>query len=106
MKRRKFIYRSALGTISTFLGVEIVFANKLPTDYVPLVFQDPDPFELFGKDRQLVLLNDRPLNMEAQAHLLDDPLTPNKYMFIRNNGLVPEDIDIKDWTLNIDWGIR
>ena len=40
--------------------------------------------------------------MEAQAHLLDDKITPNKCMFIRNNGLVPEKIDAKNWTLTID----
>ncbi len=40
--------------------------------------------------------------MEAQAHLLDDRVTPNKYMFIRNNGLVPEKIDEQNWILTVD----
>jgi len=56
---------------------------------------------MFNKDNQMVLLNDKPWNMEAQAHLLDDKVTPNKYIFIRNNGLVPESIDVKNWTLTI-----
>ena len=102
VKRRKFVKRSALGSISALLGLELVFADKLPPGYVPLALQDPDPFELFGKDRRMVVLNDRPWNMEAQAHLLDDTITPNRFMFIRNNGLVPEDIHVDKWTLTID----
>ena len=50
----------------------------------------------------MVVLSDRPWNMEAQAHLLDDPITPNQFMFIRNNGLVPENIDADNWTLTLD----
>lgn len=50
----------------------------------------------------MVLLNDKPWNMEARAHLLNDAITPNKYMFIRNNGIVPESIDASNWTLTID----
>lgn len=91
-----------MGLMAASLGAEIVYASSLPRGYIPLGWQDPDPFELFGKDRQMVVLNDRPWNMEAQAHLLDDPVTPNKFMFIRNNGLVPEKIDATNWTLKID----
>lgn len=50
----------------------------------------------------MVVLNDRPWNMEAQAHLLDDEITPNKFMFIRNNGLVPENISSSSWKLLFD----
>ena len=102
VKRRKFVKGSTLGSIATLLGIELVFADSLPPGYVPLALQDPDPFELFGKDRRMVVLNDRPWNMEAQAHLLDDSITPNKFMFIRNNGLVPENIDEANWTLDIE----
>lgn len=50
----------------------------------------------------MVVLNDKPWNIEAQAHLLDDKITPNAKMFIRNNGHVPENIDAASWTLTID----
>jgi DMSO/TMAO reductase YedYZ molybdopterin-dependent catalytic subunit len=102
MKRRKFIGRTALAALSSALGTEIVFGNHLPDGYTPVGLQDPDPFALFNKDSSMVLLNDKPWNMEAQAHLLDDKITPNKYIFIRNNGLVPENIDADKWTLTID----
>ncbi|MGB5693238.1 MAG: sulfite oxidase [Flavobacteriaceae bacterium] len=102
MERRKFVKRSVLGSLSAALGMDIVYGIKMPEGYTPLVLQDPDPYTLFRKDKQMVLLNDRPWNMEAQAHLLDDPVTPEKFMFIRNNGLVPENIDVENWTLTID----
>lgn len=74
----------------------------MPKDYVPLAFQEQDPFKMFHKDPEMVLLNDKPWNMEARAHLLNDYITPNKYMFIRNNGIIPENIDVSTWTLKID----
>lgn len=73
----------------------------MPEGYLPLGMQDPDPFTLFKKDSGMVVLNDRPWNMEARAHLLDDRVTPNKYMFIRNNGLLPENLDAASWSLEI-----
>ncbi len=102
MKRRHFIRNTALGTLTAAVGTDIVFGRLIPEGYSLLAMQDPDPFTLFSKDREMVILNDRPWNMEAKAHLLDDKVTPNKYMFIRNNGLIPEDIDVKSWTLTID----
>jgi DMSO/TMAO reductase YedYZ molybdopterin-dependent catalytic subunit len=102
MERRKFIGRTALAALSSALGTEIVFGKSLPNGYIPLGLQNPDPFKMFNKDSEMVLLNDKPWNMEAQAHLLDDKITPNKYAFIRNNGLVPESINVKNWTLTID----
>jgi DMSO/TMAO reductase YedYZ molybdopterin-dependent catalytic subunit len=74
----------------------------MPNNYDLLGLQDPDPFKLFGKDKEMLVLNSKPWNMEAVAHLLDDKVTPNPYIFIRNNGQVPEDIDQKEWTLTFD----
>ncbi len=102
MERRKFIGKSALGILANVIGFEVVFANQLPKDYIPLFLQDPDPFKLFQKDDEMVVLNDRPWNMEAKAHLLNDRVTPNKFMFIRNNGKIPEHIDAEKWKLTID----
>ena len=70
--------------------------------YTPIALQDSDPFKLFNKDKEMIVLNNKPWNIEAQAHLLDDKITPNSSMFVRNNGLVPENIDAKKWTLTID----
>src|SRR5699024_6803529 len=51
------------------------------------------------------LLNDRPVNAETPAHLLDDDITPYERMFVRNNGMVPQsalDQDAEGWVLTID----
>lgn len=102
MKRRLFLSRTALSSLTALIGTDIVFGALIPEGYSPLLLQDPDPFTLFKKDKDMVVLNDKPWNIEAQAHLLDDDITPNKYMFIRNNGLIPENIDESSWTLTID----
>lgn len=91
-----------MGTVTTVVASDIVFSAMIPKSYQPLAFQDPDPFKMFNKDREMTVLNDKPWNIEAKAHLLDDKITPNKYMFIRNNGIIPEDIDAGSWTLTID----
>lgn len=102
MKRRNFVKKTTLGSLAGILGMDIVYGSKIPENYTLLGLQDPDPFQLFNKDKEMVVLNSKPWNMEAVAHLLDDKVTPNKYMFVRNNGLVPEDINSKEWTLTID----
>lgn len=102
MDRRNFITKSTLGILSALVGADIVYANTLPNGYRLLAQQDPDPFKLFNKDTGMSVLNTKPWNIEATAHLLDDKVTPNKYMFIRNNGLVPEDIDAQNWKLTFD----
>ena len=102
MKRRSFIKKSVLSSFTAIIGTELVFGSKLLNGYTPLAIQDSDPFKLFGKNKEMVVLNDKPWNIEAQAHLLDDKITPNSKMFIRNNGITPEKINPKDWTLIID----
>ena len=102
MERRKFITRSSLATLTGILGMDIVFGNLLPDKYIPLELQETDPFKLFGLNKEMQVLNDKPWNIEAQAHLLDDKVTPNTAMFIRNNGKIPEAIDVNTWTLTFD----
>jgi len=102
MKRRNFIKKAALGSLATLIGADIVYGATMPEGYTPLALGDPDPFKLFDLDTEMVVLNDKPWNIEAKAHLLDDAITSNKAMFIRNNGLIPENIDVNKWTLTID----
>jgi len=102
MKRRSFVKKAALGSLATLIGADIVFGATMPEGYTPLALGDPDPFKLFGLDTEMVLLNDKPWNIEAKAHLLNDNITPNSKMFIRNNGLIPENINLNEWRLTID----
>ncbi len=102
LKRRDFVKKATLSSFATLIGTELVFGSQMRDGYTPLALQNPDPFKLFNKNKDMVVLNDKPWNIEAQAHLLDDKITPNSSMFIRNNGLLPEDINSKSWTLTID----
>lgn len=102
MNRRNFVKKTTLGSMASVIGADIVFGSVLPEGYKPLALQDPDPFKMFNKDTGMAVLNDKPWNIEAKAHLLDDKVTPNKFMFIRNNGLIPENIDINKWTITFD----
>jgi len=101
--RRAFIKKSTLAGLSTLLGADIVFGHNMPKGLVPALFQEePDFYKKFNKDKGMVILNDRPWNAEAQAHLLDDAITPASKMFVRNNGLIPTEIDVNSWTLTIE----
>jgi sulfite oxidase len=101
ISRRKFL--SSLATMTTLMGSEIVFARFMPTGFIPLAFaQTSAPFLIPGKDPDLVVLNDRPINAETPAHLLNDDVTPAAKLFVRNNGIPPQKIDLKTWTLSIE----
>lgn len=102
MQRRKFVQKASLASMTALLGTNIVFSATLPKNYLPIGLQEPNPFKMFDKNKEMVVLNDKPWNIEAQAHLLDDDITPNSAMFIRNNGLIPENLDATDWTLIFD----
>lgn len=99
--RRKFLKSGSLALFGSLLGAEIVFANNLG-DIIPVALLPGDPFSTDGKSKQLTTLNDRPWNIETPAHLLDDKVTPNNLMFVRNNGLAPTNIDVNSWQLQID----
>ncbi len=88
--------------VSLALGTEIVFGKLMPKDYVPVALKQQDFYKDFEKDRAMVILNNRPWNAEASAHILDDEVTPASRMFVRNNGLIPKSIDASKWTLTID----
>jgi len=61
--------------------------NQAPTDW---------------KNSEMIVHNDRPWNIETPVHLLDDPFTPTDKMFVRNNGLIPTDLNAEEWTLTIE----
>jgi len=102
MERRNFIKKTALASLATLVGAEIVFGSNVLENYNLVALDETDPFKLFKKNKEMVVLNNKPWNIEAKAHLLDDKITPNEKMFIRNNGLLPENPDAKNWTLTID----
>jgi DMSO/TMAO reductase YedYZ molybdopterin-dependent catalytic subunit len=101
--RRGFLRGSGLVAMSTALGAAIPFARYMPGGLIPAAFAETDAsFELAGK-AGLVVLNDRPVNIETPAHLLDDRVTPTEKLFVRNNGIPPDlgSIDPGPWTLEV-----
>ncbi|MEQ9423526.1 MAG: sulfite oxidase [Cyclobacteriaceae bacterium] len=97
--RREFIKKTGMVGALTVGGLPVVFASNIPSgmELLPLQGDLPD-----GKHNGMTLLNDLPWNIEAKAHLLDDPITPADKFFVRNNGLMPENIDASKWRLTID----
>lgn len=101
--RRGFLTRSAIAALSAAVGGKVVFGDRFPANLIPAAFAQTDqPFTLPGKDG-LTVLNDRPINAETPAHLLDDKITPASRLFVRNNGLPPamDAIDPATWTVEI-----
>ncbi len=97
--RRGFL--AGLGAFSALVGARVVFAQQAPAGLIPAsLANETKPFAIDGKDG-LTLLNDRPLNAETPAHLLNDDITPNNRLFIRNNGMPPQEVDIEAWTLTV-----
>ncbi|GGB94213.1 sulfite oxidase [Dyadobacter sediminis] len=98
--RRGFLKKSSLAALTAALGSNIVFAGKMPKGYIPLLLDEKDALK--GKSPEMIVQGDKPWNVETPVHLLDDRITPVEKMFIRNNGLIPEKIDVSNWTLTID----
>lgn len=92
--RRGLLGGFALASTATFLGVtlplQLTATRALASD------------DAVDGKTGLVVLNDRPLNAETPAHLLDDPITPTTRHFIRNNGIEPLEVDAATWTLTVD----
>ena len=98
--RRGFL--KGLGAMTALVGSKIAFSDFMPAGLIPAAYANQaEPFTIEGKDG-LTVLNDRPLCAETPAHLLNDDVTPANRLFVRNNGLPPEDVDAMGWSLTVD----
>ncbi len=89
MSRRGFLKKTGLATMTLAIGSQIPFFRSMPSGLIPLALAEADENKIIeGKDG-LIVLNDRPINAEPPAHLLDDDFTPKEKHFVRNNGLLP-----------------
>ena len=92
--RRSFLWRANLAAMGALAGATVPFQRRVS-------WAGPESPGLEGKDG-LTVLTPRPLNAETPPHLLDDEVTPTARHFIRNNGIVPSDLDPAKWELRID----
>lgn len=103
--RRGFLKGAGLAAMGAVVGGAIPFHRSMPAGLIPAALaEETKPFVIRGKDG-LTVLNDRPINAETPAHLLDDLITPNARHFVRNNGLVPEmavKMDPRGWKMTVD----
>lgn len=102
LTRRGFLTQGSLVAMSAAVGASIPFAHLMPAGLIPAALAQTDTaFQIPGKEG-LVVLNDRPVNAETPAHLLDDRITPAKHLFVRNNGIPPvtANIDPGAWELS------
>ncbi|TDJ33699.1 MAG: twin-arginine translocation signal domain-containing protein, partial [Gammaproteobacteria bacterium] len=102
VSRRGFLRGSGLAAMSAAVGASIPFAKFMPGGLIPAALAQSDqPFALPGKSG-LTVLNDRPVNAETPAHLLDDRVTPAARLFVRNNGIPPAQPAQPDrWTFEL-----
>ena len=101
--RRGFLKKTGLLAMTAAVGAHIPFWKNMPGGLIPAAFAaSPEPFAIPGREGLLVH-NDRPINAETPAHLLDDKITPASRMFVRNNGVPPVEssVDPATWTLEI-----
>ena len=100
LTRRGFI--KGLARFNSMIGAAVVYHHTMPGGLIPAVLADTtEAFVIEGKDG-LRVLNDRPLNAETPAHLLNDDITPINRLFIRNNGIPPVGAAADTWTLSVD----
>ncbi|WP_366657135.1 sulfite oxidase [Fodinicurvata sp. EGI_FJ10296] len=103
--RRGFLRGAGLSAMGLAIGASIPFHRSMPAGLIPAAFAQIPEMDAFGQYDGLTLLNERPLNAETPPHLLDDAITPNDRMFIRSNGLIPDnqsDDVVENWRLIID----
>ena len=54
MKRRSFVKKATISSFATLIGAEIIFGSNILEGYLPLALQDPDPFKMFNKNKEMV----------------------------------------------------
>lgn len=100
--RRGFLNGAGLIAMGAVVGASIPFHRNMPSGLIPAALaEETEEFMIKGKSG-LTVLNDRPVNAETPAHLLDDDVTPTARHFIRNNGIPPQNTAADGWMLKVD----
>ena len=103
LSRRGFLKKTGLATMALAIGSQIPFFRNMPGGFIPLALAETDQKRIIEGKEGLIILNDRPINAEPPAHLLDEEFTSNVNHFVRNNGLPPkEENNANKWTFSVD----
>lgn len=100
--RRKFLKTLGLSGSAAVLGGLNLFTEKQSFSLFSAAMAETMTVPGLENKSGLTLLNDRPLNAETPAHLLDDSVTSAAHHFVRNNGIPPTSVDPATWRLEID----
>ncbi|MBB4265159.1 sulfite oxidase [Roseospira visakhapatnamensis] len=100
--RRGFLKGAGLAAMGTVLGAGIPFHRSMPAGLIPAALADSTDDVVIEGKTGLRVLNDRPVNAETPAHLLDDDVTPVAHYYIRNNGVPPDNTRAEGWRLTVD----
>ena len=107
--RRGALQGAALAAMGAAVGGAIPFAGLMPGVLLPALFSRPaaaqDAPQILRMDgkAELVVLGERPLVAETPEHLLDEPVTSARNMFIRMNGQIPAPVaDADGWRFTVD----
>ncbi len=103
--RRGFLKGVGLGALAAALGAGIPYARFMPSGLIPAALADESSWVTLLATDGLTVLNDRPINAETPAHLLDDDITPNHRHFVRNNGIMPEVERGRSWHFTIEGAV-
>ncbi len=94
---------AGVSAVGAMLGLRVPFARHFPEALFPAALANTGAdFKIPGKDPGLTILNDRPINAETPAHLLDDAVTPASRLFVRNNGHPPSTVNPGSWSLSVE----
>ncbi len=103
LSRRGFLKKTGLASMALAIGSQIPFFRNMPGGFIPLALAEANDKKIIEGKEGLIVHNDRPLNAEPPAHLLDDDFTPKEKLFVRNNGLPPQGkIEADKWNLTIE----
>ncbi|WP_374467225.1 sulfite oxidase [Ferrovibrio sp.] len=106
--RRGFLQGSGLAAMGAMVGGAIPFNGNMPSGLIPAAMAQgsaaaPKILKMDGK-AELVILGDKPFVAETPEHLLNDDITPNDKIFIRNNGTPPDAVsgNPDSWEFTVD----
>ena len=103
VSRRGFLKKTGLTAMVLAVGSQIPFFRNMPNGFIPLALAETNEKKVIEGKEGLIVLNDRPINAEPPAHLLDDDFTPKEKHFVRNNGLPPDvETEPDQWAFSIE----